>query len=338
MRTRRAIALAALTTALVTVGCGNDDPAPSASTSPSLDTGQAEEQIAVVTASYDLAVGPDQRVILGVLTPDQQLIGFGEVDVQVFFLGEQDASGSPEERGTATASWIPVPGMQPEGSSDQPMILTGTTGAGVYQTALDLDTPGFYGLLVTAELADGRTVAGTTSLQVRAEHQVPAVGDEAPNVRQATVNSEEFDFTDREIDSRAVTEGHVPDPELHDVTIESLLATDTPFAVVVSTPVFCVSRFCGPITETFEQLDTEFGDRLEFLHLEVWEDFEAQKMNGSAAKWIQTPDGSATEPWVFVVGSDGIITHRWDNVLDEAALREILQSLPPRGSPEPAGQ
>lgn len=330
MRIRCAPLLVALT-AILAVACADDDPPqPEDDPTQQIEDGAAEDQIAVVNATYDLAVGKDQRVLLGVLTPDQELIGFGQVDIQLFFLGEQDASGSPEERGTASASWLAVPGMEPDTEADEPTVLTDTSGAGVYQGRVDFDTPGFYGLLVTAELADGRTVAGTTSVQVSAEPQLPAVGEDAPSVRQATLGEEDFDYTLAEIDSRAIADGKVPDPELHDRTIEDLLAAGDPMVLVVSTPVFCVSRFCGPITETIEELQQEFGDRAEFVHLEVWEDFEAKKINSSASRWIGTPDGGGTEPWVFYVDSEGVIQARWGNVYDKEELRGILEQLPAR--------
>ena len=40
----------------------------------------------------------------------------------------------------------------------------------------------------------------------------------------------------------------------------------------------------------------------------------------------QGEDGG-NEPWVFLVGPDGTIQARWDNVLDEAELVEALDGL-----------
>lgn len=63
-------------------------------------------------------------------------------------------------------------------------------------------------------------------------------------------------------------------------------AAERPVMVVVSTPVFCVSRFCGPITDAVQKLARRYGDRMDFVHLEVWRDFEAQELNEAAAEWI----------------------------------------------------
>ena len=98
--------------------------------------------------------------------------------------------------------------------------------------------------------------------------------------------------------------------------------------VVVSTPVFCVSRFCGPITDAVQELAQRYGDDVDFVHLEVWQDFETQTVNDAAAEWIW-PDqrGDAAEPWVFLVGADGIILRRWDNVATEASMNAVLEQL-----------
>lgn len=66
-----------------------------------------------------------------------------------------------------------------------------------------------------------------------------------------------------------------------------------------------------------------------FVHLEVWEDFEAKKLNGAAAQWIYPPGvEGAREPWVFTVDPQGVIVDRFDNVATdaepEAAVRKLV--------------
>ena len=98
--------------------------------------------------------------------------------------------------------------------------------------------------------------------------------------------------------------------------------------VVVATPVFCVSRFCGPITDEVERLASRHGDEMEFVHLEVWKDFTANELSTYALEWIGPRDrAEAAEPWVFAVDSTGTITHRWDNVAPTAELEEAILQL-----------
>src|SRR3546814_15694577 len=94
--------------------------------------------------------------------------------------------------------------------------------------------------------------------------------------------------------------------------------------VVVSTPVFCVSRFCGPITDSVQELAATYGDRANFVHIEVWRDFEQNKLNRGAAEW-HYPDEEAnpSEPWVFLIDGEGTIAKRWDNGANRTDERRV---------------
>ena len=77
------------------------------------------------------------------------------------------------------------------------------------------------------------------------------------------------------IDSRARGGEPIPDPELHTTSIADAIAAGHPALVVFSTPVYCVSRFCGPVTDLVAELAAEYGDRADFIHVEIYRDFEA---------------------------------------------------------------
>ena len=100
--------------------------------------------------------------------------------------------------------------------------------------------------------------------------------------------------------------------------------------VVVSTPTYCQSRFCGPITDHVAALARRSDGRMDFVHLEIWEDFEQNAMNEAAAAWIApTPDTDVREPWVFVVDAGGRITARFGNVATEAELESAMEEVAP---------
>ncbi len=286
----------------------------------------SQPELAVAVASFDLAVGQAQRFIAGVFTPDRNLIGFGTVRMEFFYLGEKDASGEPEPVAATTASFLPVPGKEPKTASDTPTVLDDPEAAGVYETTVDFNRPGFWGVAVVADVG-GERRTGTASFQVLPDHQVPAVGDPAPRSHNLTLASA---APKAAIDSRAGREGDVPDPHLHTTTVAQAVEQGRPAVVVVSTPVYCMSRFCGPITDTVGELARTYADRAAFIHIEVWRDFNAGQLDEAAAQWIRTPQGG-NEPWVFLVGADGRIAARWDNVLDRAELEQRLQALPVRG-------
>lgn len=89
------------------------------------------------------------------------------------------------------------------------------------------------------------------------------------------------------IDSRSAAHGSVPDLELHATTVAAVIAAAKPVMVVVSTPVYCISRFCGPITDSVQRLARRYRDRMAFVHAEVWNGAPApRKINREAAEWI----------------------------------------------------
>lgn len=98
---------------------------------------------------------------------------------------------------------------------DQPTLIDQPGVAGVYQTRVELDRPGFWTVEVTAQV-DGTERTGIATFSVADRHQVPGVGEPAPASRNLTVDS---DTDPAAIDSRAATGGTVPDPSLHADTI-----------------------------------------------------------------------------------------------------------------------
>ena len=154
-------------------------------------------------------------------------------------------------------------------------------------------------------------------------HQIPAVGDQALATDNLTLVSS--DVPAAAVDSRAATEG-TPDPELHQSTIAAALAAHRPIVAVFATPVYCVSRFCGPVTDMVAALAHDYADRATFVHIEIWRDFDKHILNKAAADWLYRND-DLNEPWVFVIGADGRIVARFDNVATRDELEPLLRSL-----------
>lgn len=336
-RTRVARLTAVLSAAaLVLVACGQNggdsDDEPTNGDNGDADGADDEEVddtvLGVAIASYDLAVGEEQRLMAGLFSQAQELLVFGEVTFQLGYLGEEQG-GEAELREPMTATFLPVPGMEPPGDGDQP-TLTGRSdadGSGVYATDVVFDQPGYWGLRVVAELEDGHQMEGNTVFSVFPDTGAPQVGDPAPQSVNWTVADVESGAAEpTALDSRA-SEDNIPDPQMHANTVADMIDEGRPTVVILSTPVFCVSRFCGPLVEEMSALSEEYGDRAEFVHIEIWEDFENSVVNDAAQEWIQTNDGDR-EPWVYVVDGQGDVAARWDNVIDRAELVEVLDGLP----------
>jgi hypothetical protein len=104
------------------------------------------------------------------------------------------------------------------------------------------------------------------------------------------------------------------------------VAAKRPSVVVFATPVYCQSRFCGPVTDMVHELSKTYADRASFVHVEIWRDFQNQTVNKAAADWLL--NCRLCEPWVFLVGGDGVIAARFDNVATAEELEPLLKQLP----------
>ena len=73
---------------------------------------------------------------------------------------------------------------------------------------------------------------------------------------------------------------------------------------------------------------SEFDGKVAFVHLEVWQDFEKKQVNPAAGEWIYRRNaGDLSEPWVFVVGRDGKVADRFDNIAGEEEVRAAVERV-----------
>lgn len=306
--------------ALVLIGACASEPDGGAGPGASPD---ASSELIVQAANYELVAGEDSRFIAGALTPDQLFVSYGTVQIDFFYLGTRRGEGTGEEGPSATGTFLPIEGSAEGPSGNTPVAVPGSRGRGVYAAEVTFDRPGFWEAEVTAELEDGART-GRAAFEVYEEHRYPAVGEKAPRTENLTLTS---DAPREAIDSRARGGEKIPDPELHRMTITESIRRKEPVVVVFATPVYCVSRFCGPITDMVSELQADYADRANFIHVEVWRDFEDTVVNKGAAEWIYRNE-NLTEPWVYLIGADGIIAARWDNVATRGEIEPLLKELP----------
>ena len=306
---------------LLVASCASTDPGDAGSD----DADGGTQEVDVQLASYDLAAGEETRVIAGLITSDQSFVSYGTVEMEFFYGGENPAGSVKVESGpTATAEFLAVDEGQGE-PPDAPTAGPASEGRGVYAAEVTFEKPGAWVLQISGEFANGDKLLGNAQFEVKDEHNVAAVGEKAPLGEHLTLDSK--DAPAEAVDSRATTFEDVPDPELHDSMLRDAVSDGRPTLVIVSTPVYCVSRFCGPITDMVSELESEYGDRAEFIHIELWRNFEDQVINKGAAQWVYK-GGDITEPWVFLVGADGRVEARWDNVATRDEIEPLLKELP----------
>ena len=316
--------LLAVVVALLGASCGGGGDDAGADAAPPAAT--RTPSVTAAVASFDLAAASPQPFLLGLIGPEQESIAYGSIELTFTHIGTAARPlPRPEPGPEARARFVAVSGDKADADLRGPRSVPAADALGVYRTApIVFPDAGFWEVTAAFRL-DGEPVTVTAAFEVLAEHQVPSPGDQAPRTRQPLAGDPGVPAV--AIDSRAEDNEQIPDPELHAVTVADALDQGRPTTVVVSTPTYCTSRFCGPVTETVAAVATRYGDRMAFVHLEVWADFENQEVSPAAAEWILRGGAGGNEPWVFVIAADGVIAHRFDNVADEAALDAAVQDV-----------
>jgi len=283
--------------------------------------------IVAEVATYQMVAGRPGRLLVAVLTADQHWVSFGSVNLSFSYMG--DGSESPpaaQAMPDAVATYLPIPDT-PTGEGQAPTITLPTDGHGVYSAnPVTFPQVGFWQVTVQGQLQDGTPFSTQTAEQVLDAPTVVSVGDPAPHTKNPVMG--DADVAPVAIDSRAQGDESIPDPELHHTSIADAIDAGRPALVVFSTPVYCVSRFCGPVTDLVQQLADEYSDRADFIHIEIWKDFQAGELNQAAVDWLMSDAGDFREPWTFLIGSDGRIAGSWDTVVTRGEIEPLLQALP----------
>jgi hypothetical protein len=335
MRSRSALtslllALAALT---VTAGCGDDDDAPRAPAGQSQSEFERTlDQAAAVKASDfpavekrtlqeladSLASGPIQvGLATSEYTPGENRIAFGLIDQRNSFVYGRTAlyvAATPDSpaRGPYPAPAYPLivePPFRSRGTATEDSAI-----AAIYSAQVPLPKPGRYALLAVTKVG-GRTLGGGTTIAMRRNPSVVQVGQPAPRVETETLAS-----AGGNVDA---IETRDPADTMHETSLTEVLGKK-PVALLFATPALCQTRVCGPVTDIAEQLKAEYGDRMEFIHQEVYED-------NQVGKGLREPlrrFGLRTEPWLFVIDRDGNVTARLEGSFGvdefENAIRTAL--------------
>lgn len=185
----------------------------------------------------------------------------------------------------------------------------------IYVSKLRFRKPGTYEVLGIAKL-DNRLVAATPAgppltVTAKGKDPVPNVGDKAPRTHTPTTADVGGDVA--QIDTRR------PFGTMHGVDFADVVGKK-PVVLVFATPLLCQSRVCGPVVDIAEQVKSEFGDKVDFVHMEIYNDNEVKKgFRPQVGEW-----GLPTEPWVFVVGKDGKLVARMEGAY---SVRELTAAV-----------
>ena len=95
-----------------------------------------------------------------------------------------------------------------------------------------------------------------------------------------------------------------------------------PVALLFSTPQLCVSRVCGPVTDLALQMRAKYGDKMEFIHQEVWKDNDLK----AGVRPPLAAFNLESEPWLFVIDKRGKVTARLEGSFGISAFENAVKT------------
>ena len=167
----------------------------------------------------------------------------------------------------------------------------------IYVAETSFPRAGNYVVAAVTKL-NGRLVAALTQVMVDRDSKVPGPGDRAIKVHTPTLAS--VGGNAEKIDTR------IPPDDMHDVDLADALDRHRPTVLLFATPALCQSKICGPVTDVTEQVKSEFGDKADFIHMEIYNDNDLNK--GPRPQF--TAWHLNKEPVLFTINRDGRIVDR----------------------------
>jgi hypothetical protein len=317
-RIRAAIPLAFC--ALTLVACGGDSEsstdesaqaAPEASAFPPAE-GTLEDLIAQSEPGDDIVVSPAGQVFV----EGDNRFGFGVFSVDGEQMTDADVAIYAAHGPTGKAEG-PFP-AKVESLETEPAFTAATTSndpdaaKAVYVTDLELDQPGEWRLLALVEQGDGFAAVRVPSIiaATPADDKVPAPGEKAPVIHTPTTD-DVGDVT--QIDTR------IPPSSMHDVDFADVVGKK-PVVLLFATPALCQSRVCGPVVDVAEQVKRDRPDDAAYIHMEIWNQNDPNK----GARDQVLDYNLQTEPWLFVINSDGTVSSRIEGAFSIDELNRAL--------------
>lgn len=335
---------------LLLAGCGGEDseaevqdrPAPPARSFPSSQGRSLADVLNQASAPTTLVLSPTGRVFdkgenrygFGVFTrskreqvPDAQVALYVSKAPPPGKLPKPSASGKPATKGAfgrlAAALGNPAHGPYParvESLETEPAFTSRTTaddpdaGKVVYTTEIDFPSNGEWRVGALIREDDQLTATVLPSAVVGQFKDVPKVGDRPPAIHTPTLESVGGD--------RSALTTRIPPETMNEVDFRDVLGKE-PIVLLFATPQFCQSRVCGPVVDVAAQVQRDYGDQAEFIHMEIFNDNDPGKGVRPQIRALGLP----SEPWLFVIDRRGVIRTEIEGAFGVRALTKAVKEV-----------
>jgi hypothetical protein len=325
LRTATILALAALT--FVLAACGGDDDENPAET-PGSESVPAPEASAFPTPSGDInsltnEITPSDQYVVSpagqVYHQGRNRFGFGVFTAAGVQVTDAEVAiyAQPGPTGRAIG---PFPARIENLQTESEFAAETTSGdpdaaRAVYVTEVPFDQSGEWRLM--AAIKDGDELVGTLvpSVEVSAKDTIPEIGEKPPVIHTPTVEDVGGEQNLGKIDTR------VPPSSMHDVDFADVVGKK-PVVLLFATPALCTSRVCGPVVDVAEQVKSEVGDDVAFIHQEIYANNKPPNVRPQVADFkLQT------EPWLFVIDADGRVSSRIEGAFSVSELQSAVDRV-----------
>lgn len=262
-----------------------------------------------------LEVGPQVALAGGTFVPGTNRVAFGVLDAKNAFLYGETAVYVAPKPGAPAVGPYPAPAGSLEVAAPYRSRTTAEDTAApkaVYAAQVPLRRSGRYSIL-TVTRAGGKLLGGTGELRVRARSAIPAVGERPPAVVTPTLASVHGRV--KAIDTRD------PPDHLHGLSFRDVLGR-RPVALLIATPLLCQSRVCGPVVDEAEQLAATYGNRVTFIHQEVYAHNQVKDGLRPQVRAFHLE----SEPWLFTVNRRGRIVARLEGAFSLDEFRAAVEA------------
>jgi hypothetical protein len=182
----------------------------------------------------------------------------------------------------------------------------------IYAANLPVPKAGTYFVLALTKGPSGM-IGATGELAAAPSSQIPGVGDRPPDIATDTASSVHGD--------EKLLTTRLPPESMASVSFNQVLGKK-PVALLFSTPQLCISRVCGPVTDVAVQVQHRFGNKVAFIHEEVYVDNQPKKGLRPQLRAFHL----RTEPWLFVMNRQGKIVARLEGAFGTNEVTRAIQA------------
>jgi hypothetical protein len=183
----------------------------------------------------------------------------------------------------------------------------------VYSADINLPGPGEYRPVALIKEKGGWAKIGLRSIKVGEFEKIPRPGDKAPLIQTPTAE-----------DGGSLTElsTRVPPDTQNRVNYADVLGKE-PILLLFTTPKFCQSRVCGPVVDVAQQAQHEFGDKANFIHMEIYNENDPANGVRPQVRRFHLP----TEPWLFAINREGVVSATIEGGFGTKLMKQTVEKV-----------